>query len=78
MAGKLMMAAGAPSAPGGLFIAGLVPDGVSDVSVVRTDGSSIVAPVHDNVYTAVLQGQGASAVTFTDSAGSERLPLSSP
>jgi hypothetical protein len=56
-AGHVMFQATSPSAPGKVFIAGLVPDGVSSVTATLVDNTSVVLPVHENVYMQEIGGK---------------------
>lgn len=54
--------------PGMIFTAGIVPDGVSSVTIRLAGGESLSAPVHENVYMTEVHGWPAS-VSFTGPAG---------
>jgi hypothetical protein len=54
--------------PGTIFTAGLVPDGVNEVSVNIAAGPSLSLPVHENVYMAEVHGWPAS-VSFSGPEG---------
>lgn len=49
------------------FVWGLVPDGNSAVSAIKTDGATINAQVSDNVY--AVTGSGFRSVVFRNAAG---------
>lgn len=51
------------------IVHGLLPDGVSQVTLVTTTGISADVPVRDNVYGAVLDGPFLQSVRFEGSAG---------
>jgi hypothetical protein len=67
---------GTVGAPGGLhYVWGLVPDGNTTVSITAADGTSMTAPVVDNVY---LIGSHLSleSISFRNTAGvMTRTPL---
>jgi hypothetical protein len=60
--GGLMLEAETPSAPGRVFIAGLVPDGIASVTITLTDGSTRTSPVHENVYMKEITGAAKSVI----------------
>lgn len=60
--------AGSSESPGVVYTAGIVPDGVSNVTVSVAGGSSMSLPVYENVYAAEVHGWPAS-VSFTGPAG---------
>ena len=62
-AGQLVVVSGTQGAPGFEFIAGLVPDGVSVVSVHLRGRGISTAAVHEGLYMAAIAGS-AAAVTF--------------
>jgi hypothetical protein len=64
--GHLMLEATSPSAPGKVFIAGLVPDGIPSVAVNLEDGSTVTLPVHENVYMQEITGE-LKSITVTPS-----------
>jgi hypothetical protein len=65
-AGTLVMSTTLDAAkPPHELIAGLVPDGVDQAVVQRSDGSRQTLAVHDNVYTAEFDDTSADTVTFT-------------
>jgi len=59
---------GTSESPGMIFTAGIVPDGVADVTVNLAGGGTLTLPVHENVYMAEIHGWP-SSVSFTGSAG---------
>ena len=61
------------SGPGSMTsVAGLVPDGVSQVALKLSDGSTMTVAVHENVYLATVHG-GVASVTYTGPNGSVTL-----
>jgi hypothetical protein len=69
--GKIVFqAGGSTQSSAGEFIAGLVPNGVSSVSLVLANGETTSLPVHDNVYTAHVTSGTPSTVTFAAAGGS--------
>lgn len=54
--------------PGVTLTAGIVPDGVSSVTVKLADGGTLALPVHENVYVGEIRGWP-SSVSFTGAAG---------
>ena len=54
--------------PGVIFTAGIVPDGVTSVTVTVTGRGSVSLPVHENVYMAEIHGWPAS-VSFAGPSG---------
>lgn len=81
-AGTLIVLNGAPDTPVGSdqgptigitvpIIAGAVPDGVTDVTLSYSDGSSQAVRVHDNLFFAEPK-ELPSTVEFTDSTGTTR------
>jgi hypothetical protein len=54
--GGLMLEADTPSAPGNVFIAGIVPDGIAAVTVDLVDGGTVKLPVYENVYMQEIAG----------------------
>lgn len=52
-------------------VSGLVPDGVSKVSVALQDGRVITVPVRDNVYDLMVPGEAppVAGISWTDEAG---------
>jgi hypothetical protein len=75
IAGEMRFTSGTPDGVGGEFIAGLVPDGVDNVSLKFADGSSRTLAVHDNVYTTDVTKGSPSAVSFSGPGGTESLKL---
>jgi hypothetical protein len=59
---------GTRESPGMTFTAGIVPDGVSAVTIHLAGGGSVSLPVHENVYMAEVHGWP-SSVSLTGSAG---------
>ncbi len=53
-------------------VAGLVPDGVSQVALKLGDGSTMTVAVHENVYLATVHG-GVASVTYTGPNGTVTL-----
>ncbi len=62
--GKTYVVSGSRNAPGVEFLAGIVPDGVTSVTLTLTDGTTVDVTVHENVYTANVHG-AISEVSFT-------------
>jgi hypothetical protein len=75
IAGEMLFTSGTPDGVGGEFIAGLVPDGVDNVSLQFADGSSETLAVHDNVYTTDVTKGSPSAVTFSGPGGTKTLKV---
>jgi hypothetical protein len=67
-AGQLVQLASSEAAPGQVLLSGLVPDGVSSVTVGLADGSRSVLAVHEDVYAAELRGS-VREVQFTSRRG---------
>jgi hypothetical protein len=65
--GRMMLAGIVAPQPGLAGVAGVVPDGVSTVTVTSTDGTTTSVPVHENVYMAELRG--GFSVSFTGPTG---------
>jgi hypothetical protein len=63
-AGKMVIFGGYTSAHPVESVAGVVPDGVTSVTITTTTGDSTEVPVHENVYVATLPGMFAS-MTFS-------------
>jgi len=59
---------GTSESPGMIFTAGIVPDGVSSVTVRLASGGSLSLPVHENIYMAEIHGWP-SSVSFTGPTG---------
>jgi hypothetical protein len=55
--GGLILEAVSPSAPGKVFVAGLVPDGIASVTANLVGGSTETLPVHENVYMQEITGE---------------------
>jgi hypothetical protein len=68
-AGELLLETSSKLEPGRAFVAGLVPDGVSAVSLTTHSGATVVAPVQENVYAAEVSGWVVSA-SFNGPSGS--------
>jgi hypothetical protein len=66
-AGGLEMEAGTHRAPGVVFVAGVAPDGVSQVTLHLSGGASQTLTVRDNVYMAEVHG-AVAATTFAGAA----------
>jgi hypothetical protein len=71
-AGELVVVSGTTGARGFEFVAGLVPDGVSVVSVHLRGRGVTTAAVHEGVYMAAIAGS-AAAVTFTGPHGAVKI-----
>ncbi|MBB4663452.1 hypothetical protein [Conexibacter arvalis] len=54
--GKLLLVTLADPRTPGTTVSGLVPDGVSEVSIALTSGDMLSVPVRDNVFDAVIEG----------------------
>jgi hypothetical protein len=72
IAGRLEVSSGSRRARGTDFIAGLVPDGVSEIAVHLAGGRTRMAAVRENVYLVAVSGTPES-VTFTGPHGVVRL-----
>jgi hypothetical protein len=72
IAGRLEVSSGSRRAPGTDFIAGLVPDGVSSITVNLPGGRTDTARVRENVYLIAVSGTPES-VTFTGTHGVVKL-----
>ncbi len=72
-AGELNVQAAAASSPGSELVAGLVPDGVSTVSMRLAGGAELHVAVHEGVYLSVVHGS-VQAISAGGAAG----PLSIP
>jgi hypothetical protein len=59
---------GSIKAPGMTSVAGVVPDGVPQVTLNISDGTTVTVPVHENVYLATIHG-GLTSVTYTGTDG---------
>jgi len=57
-------------APGWLLVAGVVPDGVSDVTMHLAGGARVEVAVHDNVYLEEIQSTTIPEVEFAGPTGS--------
>jgi hypothetical protein len=57
--GRMYVESKGASAPGTVFIAGVVPDGVSAVTLDLAAGGSVSASVHENVYMDQIGGEAA-------------------
>jgi hypothetical protein len=57
--GRMYVEAEGASAPGSVFIAGVVPDGVSSVTLGLAGGGSVSVDVHENVYMDQIGGEAA-------------------
>jgi hypothetical protein len=66
--GHLVLSARSAALPGLVLVAGLVPDGVSEVTVELADGSGVSVPVQENIYAREVQGPVA-AVSFRGPGG---------
>ena len=55
--GHLILEAESPSAPGKVFVAGLVPDGITSVTANLAGGSTVTLPVLENVYMQEVSGE---------------------
>jgi len=64
--GHALMYATAGNAPGETFVAGIVGNGIANVTVEYADGSVGSIPVQDNVYAAVLTSQPTSVSIAPD------------
>lgn len=51
------------------FVAGLVPDGVEQVTAELSDGTERTITVHDNIYTGEFNGSTAKTVSFAGRSG---------
>jgi hypothetical protein len=61
------------SGPGGMTsVAGLVPDGVSEVALTLGDRSTVTVAVHENVYLTTVHG-GVASVTYAGPNGTVTL-----
>jgi hypothetical protein len=58
--------------PGMTGVAGLVPDGVTQVTLTLSDGTTLAVPVHENVYLAAISG-GLSSLTYSGPNGTVTL-----
>ena len=54
---------GSMEAPGLTSVAGVVPDGVTQVTLNTSGGTTVAVPVHENVYLATIHG-GLTSVTY--------------
>jgi hypothetical protein len=75
--GRLLVFGSSARTPGIVFVAGLVPDGVPAVSVELAGGTTVSAPVAENVYVASIHG-APSAVSFTGPAGAVTVSITLP
>jgi hypothetical protein len=64
----LYMYSGSAAAPGKVFLAGVIPDGVKQLVIVVNDGEKRVIAVHDNAYGVVLN-QTPRAIEFRTASG---------
>jgi hypothetical protein len=62
--GQLVMTSGGDAVPGTTLVAGVVPDGVSQVTLSLANGGTVSVPVAENVYIAT-ETQSVTSVTFT-------------
>lgn len=70
--GVLTLETRSAQAPGVIFVAGMVPDGVSNVTLTLEGGTTQVLPVHENVYMHEVDG---TPVAVTLSGAAEAIPL---
>lgn len=75
-AGELNVQSAGDQLPGAELVAGMTPDGVSAVVMRLTDGTSVTAPVHENVYLALVRG-AVSSISASGSRGSLSIPATS-
>lgn len=75
--GRLVSESSNRHSPGAVFVAGLVPDGISRVTVNLANGGSQAADVHENVYMIKTEGSVAS-VTVSTPSGNVNVPFSVP
>jgi hypothetical protein len=61
--GQLVDIAGGATVPGTTLVAGVVPDGVTQVTLNLTGGGTVTATVHENVYLTTITA-GLASVTF--------------
>ncbi|MGA2470546.1 MAG: hypothetical protein ABSG64_07640 [Solirubrobacteraceae bacterium] len=61
--GQVLMTGGSVQAPGMTSVAGIVPDGVTQVTLNIDGGGTVITPVHENVYMTSISG-GLASVTF--------------
>jgi hypothetical protein len=66
--GTMYVESAGASAPGKAFVAGIVPDGVSAVTLDLASGSSVQAQVHENVYMDEVEGE-ATDLRFSGPSG---------
>jgi hypothetical protein len=65
-----------PTGPGPAFIEGLVPDGVTQVTVTDLDGDTETLPVSDNVYATTLAAHPAGVAFAAPGQAPVTVPLS--
>jgi hypothetical protein len=75
--GQMYVESGSVKAPGEDFVSGVVPNGVSSVTVDLIGGNSQIVDVHENVYLAEVHGHIAN-VRFDGSSGPVTLEGVSP
>jgi hypothetical protein len=73
LAGQLFVVAAGERAPGTTFIAGLLPDGVTAVTVHLTSGGSLRVPVRANVYRAAI-GAATGSISYAGPRGEVTIP----
>ncbi len=66
--GDLALEGGTTKAPGMEFVAGLVPDGVANVTLHASDGSTMTVPVTGNMYMQEVEGW-VTDITFEGPSG---------
>jgi hypothetical protein len=74
--GELDVQSASSLLPGAELVAGLVPDGVSSVTMELADGTMLSASVHENVYLALIHGAVISMSALTPQ-GSISIPAMS-
>jgi hypothetical protein len=71
--GQMYVVSGSRNAPGKQFIAGVVPNGVTQVTLELGGGAApVVSPVHENVYMTMVSGS-ISSVSFDGPSGAVNL-----
>ena len=56
LAGELNVQSASAQLPGAELVAGMTPDGVESVTMSLADGSTVSAPVRENIYLALIHG----------------------
>lgn len=70
-AGQLVETSGGSTVPGTTVVAGVVPDGVSQVTLNLANGDATSVSVHENVYLTTISGTSLTSVTFVGPNGPE-------